>query len=451
MQARVDDAQGHHAEADEREGEEGADAAKFADKADRGEAGGDHDAHAGHQRDAGGRTELRVHLAERDRQKAVLGHREEDAGLAEHQDEDDRAQAEDGAELDERGEPGEAHGVDALGDRLGDVELVVGDDAGEHVSHEDVEHRADGEGAEHADRHVALRVLGFLRGGRDGVEADVGEEDHARGADDAVPAELALAQVRRDEEALRVAGGDPVGMEDVAEAERDEEHDDGHLEHDEGRVDLGRGFDADDEQGGDDRDDEHRRQVDHGAGADEVVDVGDLVRDPVERSGRISLGDPDAEAFKEALEVAGPADRDGHGADAVLEDEIPADDPGHQFAERGVGVGVGAAGDGHRGGHLGVAEAGEGAGDRADDEGKDDRRAGVRGGGVAGEDEDAGSDDAADADHHEVRGGEGALQRPFARRGGFVLEGCDAFAGEQAHGQFLREWAGECNAGTQSK
>ena len=31
-----------------------------------------------------------------------------------------------------------------------------------------------------ADRHVALRVLGLLRVGRDRVEADVGEEDDRR-------------------------------------------------------------------------------------------------------------------------------------------------------------------------------------------------------------------------------------------------------------------------------
>ena len=88
MQVRVEDAEGHDAEADEREGEEGADAAEFADEADGRESSGDHDGHAGHERDAGRRAELRVDLAERDWQEAVLGHREEDARLAEHEHED---------------------------------------------------------------------------------------------------------------------------------------------------------------------------------------------------------------------------------------------------------------------------------------------------------------------------------------------------------------------------
>ena len=40
-------------------------------------------------------------------------------------------------------------------------------------------------------RHVALRMLRLLRRGRNGVEADIREEDHARAAEDAAPAELA--------------------------------------------------------------------------------------------------------------------------------------------------------------------------------------------------------------------------------------------------------------------
>ena len=39
--------------------------------------------------------------------------------------------------------------------------------------------------ADQPDRHVALRVLGFLGRGRDRVEADIGEEDRRRGADHA--------------------------------------------------------------------------------------------------------------------------------------------------------------------------------------------------------------------------------------------------------------------------
>ena len=52
-----------------------------------------------------------------------------------------------------------------------------------------VEHGADRKAADQPDRHVALRVLGFLGRGRDRVEADIGEEDRRRRADAPMPAE----------------------------------------------------------------------------------------------------------------------------------------------------------------------------------------------------------------------------------------------------------------------
>ena len=64
----------------------------------------------------------------------------------------------------------------------------------------------------------------------------------------------------------------------------------------------------------------------------------------------------DAEPGEDPLEVAAPADRDGHRSDRVLEDQVPADHPGEDLAERGVGVGVGAAGDRDHRRELGVAE-----------------------------------------------------------------------------------------------
>src|SRR5262252_4274893 len=55
-------------------------------------------------------------------------------------------------------------------------------------------------------------------------------------------------------------------------------------------------------------------------------------------------------------DVLGKADADGHIADGVLEDEIPADNPGDEFAHGGIGVSVSAAGDGNHGGELGVTD-----------------------------------------------------------------------------------------------
>ena len=157
---------------------------------------------------------LRMDLAEHRRQQAVLRHRVEDARLAEEHDENHRGQAGDRADLHDGPEPREtrARRVDADRDRVGHVELGVLDDAREHERHRDVEHGADGERAEDADRHVALRILGLLRRGGDRVESDVGEEDHAGAAHDPVPAVLARAG-RRGDEGLPVL---PVDVGDAA-------------------------------------------------------------------------------------------------------------------------------------------------------------------------------------------------------------------------------------------
>ena len=110
----------------------------------------------------------------------------------------------------------------------------------------------------------------------------------------------------------------------------------------------------------------------------------------------------EAEAGHELPEVGRPRDRDGDVPDGVLEDEVPADDPRDELAERRVGVRVGGARDGDEARELRVAEGAEAAGDGRQQDGDDDagpgrrlplasrRRAAERG-------EDAGADDGADA------------------------------------------------------
>ena len=75
--------------------------------------------------------------------------------------------------------------------------------------------------------------------------------------------------------------------------------------------------------------------------------------------------------------IGAEADSDDDIADGVFENQIPADDPGEDFAQRGVGIGVGAAGDGDHGGKLGVTKTGKAAGQR--DEKKRNRDGGSGG------------------------------------------------------------------------
>ena len=114
-----------------------------------------------------------------------------------------------------------------------------------------------------------------------------------------------------------------------------------------------------------------------------------------------------AEQVQEAAEVARPRDRHGDVADRVLDDEIPADDPGDELAERGVGIGVGRAGHRHHRRELGVAQRGEPTGDRGEHERDHDRGPGaevVRAARDrrAGRGEDARADDRADAERGQV-------------------------------------------------
>ena len=85
------------------------------------------------------------------------------------------------AERDDGADAGVAGQLERARQRVGDAELGVRHHAGQHGADDHVDDRADREAAENADRQVALRVAGLFRRGRDGVEADVGEE-HDRGA-----------------------------------------------------------------------------------------------------------------------------------------------------------------------------------------------------------------------------------------------------------------------------
>ena len=44
---------------------------------------------------------------------------------------------------------------------------------------------------------------------------------------------------------------------------------------------------------------------------------------------------------KQIVEIAGPANGDSDRGNAVLENEVPAGDPGQEFSQRGIGVGIG--------------------------------------------------------------------------------------------------------------
>ena len=140
-----------------------------------------------------------------------------------------------------------------------------------------------------------------------------------------------------------------------------------------------------------------------------------------------------AEVVQQARQVPRPAHRDGRRRQRVLEHQVPADDPRHEFAHRGVGIGVGAAGDGNGGGELGIAETGECAGQACQPHGQDDGRTRVCTGDLAGEHEDAGADDRADAERQQVATAQHARQRGSLVSVGTGVQASERDGDEERH------------------
>ena len=200
------------------------------------------------------------------------------------------------------------------------------------------------------------------------------------------------------------------------------------------------------QQPGDQADDGERRDIDQDGNAE---DVRRRAQQPVhlrigaEQRGAVTGGQAqrqgDAEAAQQRIEIIAPGNRHRHVADGVFQNQVPADDPRHQFAQRGVGVGVGAARLRDHGRQFGVAQPGQHAGGAQQQEGKDQRRTRARAhhfavrsqlSGRGGPDgaENARSDHGADGQHDQVAGAQAALQtsRVFAlrhqRRDGFAAK-----------------------------
>src|SRR6185312_1188642 len=147
--------------------------------------------------------------------------------------------------------------------------------------------------------------------------------------------------------------GLPVGGIDQHSSHNEKCEDGADLDDDHYIVRAGGFAHAADQQQGEDEYDQECGQVEIRAGplASGPYGTGPLIGDDQAEGGELGLG------------VSAEADGDGHVADGVFQDEVPADDPGKNFAEGGVRVGVGAAGDGNHGGEFRIAQAGKGAGD----------------------------------------------------------------------------------------
>ena len=130
----------------------------------------------------------------------------------------------------------------------------------------------------------------------------------------------------------------------------------------------------------------------------------------------------DADPLQQRIEVVAPRNRDRDVADRVLEDQVPADDPCDQLAERRVRIDIGAARLRNHRGQLRVAESGERARGAQQDEREHERGPGALADHLAVRPdlscrcrpdgaEDPGADDGADRQHDEIARPHDAFQR----------------------------------------
>ena len=223
----------------------------------------------------------------------------------------------------------------------------------ENDGNSDVENRADDQRTDDADGKIALRIFGFLRRGGDGIETDVGEKHDCAAGDN--PGEA------RGSEGLPVGGIDQHAADDQKRENRANLHGHDHI------IGFGGFSHAAHEQHGEEENDEEGRKIENRAGPmSRFPDrAGPAVRQIHSKRGELRFG------------IGAEADRDDDIADGIFENQIPADDPGEDFAQRGVGIGIGAAGDGDHGGKLRVTKTGKAAGQR--DEKKRNRDSGPSG------------------------------------------------------------------------
>ena len=181
-----------------------------------------------------------------------------------------------------------------------------------------------------------------------------------------------------------------IGRIHEAPAERNHQDHDRHLGDDDQAIDESGFLGSAHQQCGEQEEDHDRGNVDDAMNG----------RDRVCLKWRMTplVRDVHPDEFERLVEILAPRNRHGRSTHGILEDQVPADDPGDELAHRGVRIGVRAAGDRDHRGEFGVAKPGEGTANACHHEGDRDRWARAIGDGRSGPDEEARADDGADAE-----------------------------------------------------
>ena len=175
----------------------------------------------------------------------------------------------------------------------------------------------------------------------------------------------------------------PVGRVDIGRSRPDDDQYHAQVDEHHGRVELGALLDPDHQDHGDEQGDQNGGEVEPGHRLRAILERHELGHELLtlevivpgrEQESGIK---PDMEhILKQRIEVARPAVGREARPDRVFQDQVPADDPGDQLAQRGVGVGVRTAGHRNHAGQLRIAKRREPATQRGQQERDHDRGAG---------------------------------------------------------------------------
>ncbi len=196
----------------------------------------------------------------------------------------------------------------------------------------------------------------------------------------------------------------PVRSIDVADARDDEDHDDRDLQGHHERIDSRRLTHAHVADGTHRSNDQRGRQVENRAGRDDVI------VDRRQRRVGQHLRQEDVSALEQVDRVRRPAHGHCGRRHAVFEQQIPADEPGHRLAERGICIAVGAARHRKKRRKLRVAQRRKAASEGSDEERQSDRRPGLIGRHLPGQHEYSRADRRAEPDRRQRPGGQHSLQ-----------------------------------------
>src|SRR6185312_12083963 len=137
------------------------------------------------------------------------------------------------------------------------------------------------------------------------------------------------------------------------------------------------------------------------------------------------------EIAQQADEVTAPSGSHGSGAKSILQQQVPADNPGKYLAQSGIAIRISRTGYGNHGCKLGITEPGKNTAYASQNKREHNGRAGVQSGSCSRQHKNAGADDGAYAQGDQIGGTQRAPQAVLAGFMGFLQDDLQWFGGKQ--------------------